>query len=124
MRKILYILPLLVLALVCQSFIFENNNRKAVHELKNDIQYIEHCLKHQPKDPSKLIKAINNVEKTTRLQSEAGGDIFGRRYYPTRNDIERWKDWLKTNKKELRWDKDKKKVYVPKKEKPARLYSI
>lgn len=106
------ILILGVLFISLQSFIFESNNHQAIRLLKKDIKYIETSIKTQKAQPEKLLQAITNVESISQIRSEAGGDIFGRRFYPTQRDISNWKNWLEKNKKNLRWDAANKRVYL------------
>ncbi|MDD3079198.1 MAG: hypothetical protein PHH37_08850 [Paludibacter sp.] len=114
-----------VIAIVCQSFIFENNNHKATRLVNNDLKYIEKCTRHIPKDTKQLIKAINNMERITGIRSGFGFDLFGRRYLPTQQDINRWRLWVEKNKRMLRWDNEKKQVYLyVEKKMPGKIYEI
>ena len=99
-------------ALLLQSFIFESNNHQAIRLFRKDLNYIEKAITTKKAQPEKLLQAISNIENISNIRSEAGGDIFGRRFYPTQRDIANWKNWLDKNKKNLRWDAKNKRVYL------------
>lgn len=122
MKNIYAIIVLLTLTLSCQSFLFESNNHKAVRLFKADLNYIEKCISGKEKSPEKLGEAVLRVERITGIRSVAGGDVFGRRFYPVKVDLTRWKEWLKQNAGNIRWDKAQKKVFLPVEKKDNGVY--
>lgn len=122
MKNIFAIILLLTVACVCQSFLFESNNHKAVRLLKADLNYIEKCISGTEKKPAQLGEVLLRVERITGIRSVAGGDIFGRRFYPVKADLVRWNEWLKQNRQKLRWDKANKNVYLPVVKKDNAIY--
>lgn len=122
MKNIYAIILLLTLTLSCQSFLFESNNHKAVRLFKADLNYIEKCISGNEKNPKELGEAVLRVEGITGIRSVAGGDVFGRRFYPVKVDVARWKEWLTQNAGKLRWDKAQKKVFLPVEKKDNGVY--
>lgn len=87
------------------------DEKAAYKQFKNDLKAIEFCTKNPKSNHKDMPLLIERLEKITLIESEEDINFFGC-LGANENDIQKWKKWLKRNKRKFCWDESKSEYYL------------